>query len=112
MSFTSENTAQNFPFSYDEVYDGLVKVLRQQKFKIKNEDRVIGRVTASAGMSLFSWGENLSLSIQRVDEGNTILSIDSSLKFGGNFTGGHRHRANFDKIIMALSKQLQSAPAG
>jgi len=108
MSFLDQSTTQKFPFSFEDVYGGLLEVLPKEGFSIKDEDKLIGRITASAGMSMFSWGENLSLSVQKVDEDSCIVGIDSSLKLGGNFTGTHRHQKNFDKIIMSLSKYLQS----
>jgi len=85
----SQATQQKFPFSYEAVFDGLVKVI------------------PSAGMSLFSWGENLTLVVEKIDENSTIIGIESALKFGGSLAGSHRHQKNFDKIIAALSQNLQ-----
>ena len=107
MSFSSQATQQRFPFAYDAVFDALVKVLPSVDMSVKTTDKVIGRITASAGMSLFSWGENLTLIVEVMDASNTNVGIESALKLGGNFTGAHRHQKNFDKIIYALSQRLQ-----
>ncbi|MBI3586385.1 MAG: hypothetical protein HY088_04570 [Ignavibacteriales bacterium] len=107
MSIASQATQQKFPFKYDQVFDGLVRVIPQTGLTLKSEDKVIGRITASAGMSLFSWGENLTIIIEKVDENSTLVGIESSLKLGANIAGTHRHQKNFDNIIQALSKYLQ-----
>lgn len=64
MSISSQATQQNFPFSYDAVFDGLTEVITKVGFKLKSADKVIGRISASTGMSLFSYGENLTLVIE------------------------------------------------
>lgn len=56
MSIASQATQQKFPFSYDAVFDGLVEVIPNLGMSVKSQDKLIGRITASAGMSLFSWG--------------------------------------------------------
>jgi hypothetical protein len=107
MSIASQATQQRFPFGYDQVFEGLTKVIPQLGMNLKSQDKVIGRITASAGMSLFSWGENLTLVVEKLDEKYTLVSIESSLKVGMNVAGVHRHQKNFDKIIEALSMHLQ-----
>lgn len=107
MSITSQATQQKFPFGYDSVFDGLVEVIPQVGLNLKSHDKVIGRCTASAGMSLFSWGENLTVIAEKIDENSTLVAIESALKFGANLAGAHRHQKNFDKIVAALSQHLQ-----
>lgn len=109
LSLASQSTNQRFPFAYDNVFANLLDVLDDLGMSVKSKDKVIGRVTASTGMSLFSWGENLTIVLQREGEGSTIVGIDSSLKLGTNIAGAHRHHKNFEKIISALSSRLQQA---
>lgn len=107
MSLSSQATQQKFPFSYEAVFNGLAKVIPSVGMSVKSQDKVIGRITASTGMSLFSWGENMTFIVEKIDENTTIIGIESSLKFGANIAGAHRHQKNFDKIITALSQDLQ-----
>jgi len=107
MSISSQDMQQKFPFPYDDVFDGICEVIPKLGFKLKSSDKVIGRVSASTGMSLFSYGENLTITVEKLDEG-TLVGIESALKVGLNFAGGHRHSKNFDKLIESLSKHLQS----
>ena len=107
MSFSSQATNQKFPFRYGEVFEGLVSVLPNAGLKVVSADKVIGRITAKTGMSLFSYGENVALIVERIDEQTTEVGVESSLKVGINVAGGHRHAKNFEKIISALSDHLQ-----
>ena len=107
MITSSQATQQKLPFPYDDVFDGICEVIPKLGFKLKSSDKVIGRVSASTGMSLFSYGENLTITVEKLDEG-TLVGIESALKVGLNFAGTHRHSKNFDKLIESLSKHLQS----
>jgi hypothetical protein len=109
MSFASQGTQQKLPFSYEVVFDGVVAVIPKIGFSLKSKDRVIGRITASTGMSLLSWGEDLAIVIEKVDDGRTMVAIESTLKDGMNVFGGNRHAKNFNKLIESLSSHLQSS---
>ena len=109
MSFASQATQQKFPFPYDAVIQGLASVLPHIGLKVKSVDPVIGRISASAGMSLFSWGENVTIVIERVEDNVTLVAMESALKVGFNAGGAHRHAKNFNKIIEALSRYLQQS---
>jgi hypothetical protein len=87
VNLASQQTQQRFPFPYDDVFAGLVAILPEAGMTVKSQDKVIGRVTASAGMSLFSWGESIAIVVQPLDEKATIVGIESSLKFGANVAG-------------------------
>ena len=104
VSFASQATQQKFPFPYDDVFNGLAQVLPALGMNVKEADKVIGRINASTGMSLFSWGENLSLIVEKVDESSCVVGIESGLKVSINAAGAHRHQKNFNNIISALSK--------
>ena len=107
MSISSQDTQQKLPFPYDDVFDGICEVIPKLGFKLKSSDKVIGHVSASTEISLFSFGENLTITVEKLDEG-TLVGIESALKVGFNLTGTHRHSKNFNKLIESLSKHLQS----
>jgi hypothetical protein len=107
MGFASQATNQKFPFPYDYVFDGLVFVLPHVGMQIVKADKLIGRITAKTGMTLFSYGENVTLIVERIDAAATGVRIESSLKVGFNVAGADRHARNFEKIITALSTHLQ-----
>ena len=106
MSISSQSTQQKFPYGYDQVFDSVIAMIPQIEFSLKSQDRTIGRVTASTGMSLFSWGENLTIVVEKVDSTTTSVGIESALKLGINVGGAHRHSKNFNKLIEAISEHL------
>lgn len=107
MSFASQSTQQQFPYSADLVFDVLEKAVENADMSIKKSDRNLRRATVSVGMSLFSWGETVSISVNKIDDESCVVAMDSSLKFGANVTGAHKHQKNFDKIIYSLSDLLK-----
>ena len=106
MSIASQATEQKFPFSYEAVFNGLVKVISDEGMEVKSRDKIIGRITATSGASAFSWGERLTFIVEKIDENSTNIRIESSLKFGASLAGSHRHQENFDEVISALSQYL------
>jgi len=112
MSFANQATEQKFPFPYDNVFDGLMETLPKAGFTVKSSDKLIGRIFFSAGWSLFSFGENLTIVVEKIDERTTKVGIQSALKLGMNVAGAHRHSRNFNKIITTLSSHLQLSGTG
>jgi WD40 repeat protein len=108
MGIADQQTQQKFPFSYDEVFDALLVILpRNWSWTLKSKDRLLGRLAVSTVGSFFSYGENLTIKLEKIDDSNTLLIIESSLKVGMNIAGAHRHMQNFETIIAGLSHYLQ-----
>lgn len=103
-----EITQQTFPYDFDSVFRALLLVIPQIGFVVKTSDPMIGRITATTGMSALSYGETVTMIIERVDGDNTRLRVESSLRVGFNIAGAHIHARNFNAIIGGLSRQLQS----
>ena len=91
MNFANQATEQKLPFPHDNVFDGLMETLPKSGFTVKSSDKLIGRIVFSTGWSLFSWGENLTIVLEKVDEQTTNVRIQSALKVGLNIAGAHRH---------------------
>lgn len=107
MGFANQSTQQQMPYPAALVYEKLLEVIPAVDMSIQNSDETLMRISVSVGLSIFSWGENVSIVVSQVDENNSLVSIDSSLKMSVNVTGAYRHQKNFDKIIYALSDALK-----
>lgn len=107
MSWTATETTQSFQFPQDEVFDGLVSILGPSGYKLEEQDRVIGRILTSTGMSGFSWGENITLLVRRTGDRATDLIVQSNLKVPFNLGGRRTNRRNAGRIIGALSHFLE-----
>lgn len=108
MGVGDQAREQRFPFSAEVVFAQLQSVLPQLGFKVREVDTLLCRITASTGVSLMSWGENLALAVNAQEENTCVLRIDSGVKIGMNFTGSHRNSKNIDTVIGGLSRALQS----
>lgn len=56
---------------------------------------------------MWSWGENLAMIVEKIDDNSALVGIESTLKLGLNTPGAHPHAKNFEKLIGALSLHLQ-----
>lgn len=106
MSFARQSCEHVFPHDYERVFSALVAAVERCGFKSMGQDKNIGSVTASVGMSAFSWGEKLSFNVYRVNESSTAVAISSALNVGVNIGGAHRHQGNFDAVIRAMGVEL------
>lgn len=106
MSYADKSMQHKFEYSYDVVYEALIKAVPTIGFKLGKYDKSIGCITASIGMSLFSWGENVSIIIDKIDDNSTLVSIKSKLKVSINIAASHRHQKHFNEIVMATNKYL------
>jgi len=106
MQLGSKSSQQKFPFDYPSVFSELLVVMQQLGMTIKTEDKIIGRITASTGVSWTSWGEKLTIVVENLGEKQTLVAMESSPKTG--IASVNKHQENFEKIIDALSKKLQN----
>jgi hypothetical protein len=111
MALGDAATEQHLPFPYDRVFDALIAALPETGFAVRSQDRVIGRVTASAGMSAFSYGENMSVQVRRIDDQSCVLILQSNLKVAANWGGASKNAKNAERIISAVSARLQGLPS-
>lgn len=112
MSSGSQTTEQKFNVPKDVVLEALKVVLPAIGIHPAKIDMYIGRIEASAGLSAFSWGEKISISVDEIDPGSSVVKIESSLKVAVNIPGNHRHSKNFNNIIFSLSEYLQKGERG
>jgi hypothetical protein len=102
----SRELQQKFPFPYDDVFNGICKVITKLGFELKSYDRVVGIVSASKGISFLTWGENLTITVEKLDEG-TLVGIRAAIN-ASPWDLYNINSKNIDKLIESLSKHLQS----
>lgn len=112
MAFLDHNGESEFPLPKELVYSAMCKAIPTIKgMKIKSADKLQGRIMVKAGVSLFSWGENIPIQLISVNENLTKVQITSSPKtgimFGGAFDMG-KNRKNIEEILNSTSRILSS----
>ncbi len=114
MAFLDHNGESEFPFKRDTVFDAVCKAIPQVSgMKIDNSDKLSGRIMVKAGVTLWSWGENIPIQLTSLSETKTKLQITSSPKTGVLFGGAMdmgKNRKNIEKIISKTSKILSTLP--
>lgn len=111
MSFLDHNGESEFPINKNQVFNAMCFAIPTIKgMKIQSADKLQGRILVKAGVSLFSWGENIPIQLSEVNENLTKVKITSSPKtgamLGGAFDMG-KNRKNIELILSATSQALQ-----
>jgi hypothetical protein len=112
MAFLDHNGESEFPISKDKVFDAMSRAIPTIKgMKIDNADKLQGRITVKAGVSLWSWGENIPIQLIELSENKTRVQITSSPKtgilFGGALDMG-KNRKNIETILSTTSRILSN----
>ena len=113
MAFLDHNGESEFPFSKDKVFDAMCLAIPTIKgMKIENADKLQGRILVKAGVSLWSWGENIPIQLSELSDTKTKVQITSSPKtgilFGGAFDMG-KNRKNIEQILSSTSRILSNS---
>lgn len=112
MALLDHNGECEFPFNRENVFNALCEAIPKiQGMKIDNADKLSGRILVKAGVSLFSWGENIPIQLIILSEDLTKVLIISSPKtgimFGGAFDMG-KNRRNIENILQMTSNVLSA----
>jgi hypothetical protein len=110
MAILDHNGESEFPFKRDTVFDAICKAVPTiSGMKLDNADKLAGRIMVKAGVTLWSWGENIPIQLTFISETKTKVSITSTPKtgvmFGGAFDMG-KNRKNIENILSETSKIL------
>ena len=105
----SERISVNCEFEH--AFDAIINAIKNmKKTKIKSANKVLGRIVIKTGMSLFSWGELLTVTLEAID-GKTKIEVISENKtfigtqgIGSQVTIGRKNKKNIDKLFNAISK--------
>lgn len=112
MAILDHNGESEFPFKKDLVFDTICESISKiDGMKIDNADKLSGRIMVKAGVTLWSWGENIPIQLTELSATKTKVQITSSPKtgvmFGGAFNMG-KNRKNIERILSETSKTLSS----
>jgi hypothetical protein len=110
MALLDHQGGADFPYARDDVFDALLKAIPFAGLKVDKHDRAAGFISAKAGVSLRSWGENIPITLTEASPGFTRVAITSTPKTGllggGAFDLG-KNRSNIEKILLRTSETLQ-----
>ncbi|MGE9314237.1 SHOCT domain-containing protein [Niabella sp. CJ426] len=112
MALLDHKGESEFPFKKDTVFHAICKAISVlDGMTIDSADQLTGRIMVKAGVSLFSWGENIPIQLLAVSSATTKVQITSTPKtgimFGGAFDMG-KNRNNIEKILTGTSRILST----
>lgn len=115
MSLVDHSGSVEYPYSKKTVFAAVMAAAKHiDGFELDSADEMSGHVTLKAGVSWSSWGENIPIQLISVSPVRTKVEIISTPKTGVLFGGANdfgKNRRNIEKIISAISAQLQGKPA-
>jgi Short C-terminal domain len=114
MALLDHNGESEFPFKKDTVFDAICKAVPSiSGMKIDHSDKLSGRIVVKAGISLWSWGENIPIQLSAISGVRTKVQITSAPKtgilLGGAFDMG-KNRKNIERILTVTSAVLSNTP--
>jgi hypothetical protein len=102
-----------FPFPKAVVFRALsVAVQNIRGMEVESKDAMACRIELKTGISAFSWGERVSISVGSSGDDSSVVSIGSGAKtiFGSATTHG-KNRQNVREILEQTSRVLQKSGA-
>ena len=111
MAILDNYTETEFPIEKNRVFDAMCQAILMIKgMKLETSDKLLGRILVKSGISLHSWGENITIQIKEIDENKTKVEIkslpirtvtkNSQADYGKN-------RKNIEVILSTTSNILQ-----
>lgn len=95
-------------YNIDTVYDAIIKgVDRLSNMSVRNANKITHSVTINVSMSLFSWGEQMTVSLNDISDDKTEILISSGSKLGTEIAANTKNRKNINELMDAMSMYLK-----
>lgn len=113
MALFDHNGESEFPFKKDTVFTAICEAVETiDGMKVDNADKLSGRIMVKAGVTLFSWGENIPIQLTSISDTKTKVLVTSTPKTNtmGFGLGGDmgKNRRNIEKILSETSRILST----
>jgi len=110
MGLTDKSLDFSLPFGKSKIIEAANTVVQKMKgFSIKSSNEMTGIMIIKTGASATSWGENITLSIDEINDQKSKISITSSSKTGilagGAFSP--KNQANIELLVNNISAHLK-----
>ena len=112
MGFLNHKGGAEYPYYKDDVFKAIVEVASKVKgLEVDKYDELSGHILIKERLSLWSWGQNILITVTEIVPGCTRVEIASTSKIRTLVFGRTRkNRANIEKIIEGTSRILSNKP--
>lgn len=94
-------------FNIDKVFDAIIRAAENLSgFKVKNSNRITHSITINISASFFSWGEQMTVSLNALSQDKTEIYFSSGSKLGTELVANTKNRKNIDNLMNAMSMYL------
>lgn len=110
MSLVDHSQDIVLDYPWESVFNAIETAIPKLKgMQISNVNKITKTISAKAGVSLFSWGENITITLIPIEDNKTKVSILSTPKTGIMFGGAMdmgKNLKNINTIINEATKYL------
>lgn len=109
FSGTWSNQARELVITHnmEKTTEIVLKAIHDVKsFKIKKVDSEENIIYVNVRMSMFSWGERLTVYLNKMDDNKTQLSFNSKSKLGTEIAANSKNKKNIEKLINAINQYI------
>ncbi len=99
-----------FGYDLNTVFGAVLQAASPAGLSVVNYDTVNGIINLSKGMSLFTWGESITVMMGVIPDGRTGLTIISSPNLGTEFAARSQNRKNAEALADQLCILLPGQP--
>ena len=100
----AKETSRTYEFPRDATYAALERAATRVGMKVKQSDPERGVVTATTGVTIWSWGERLEARVATVGPSATVVTVTIALKFQ-LFGWGQQQRVA-DGLLDEIEREL------
>ena len=104
-----KETSRTYEATTDATFQAVVRAVERVGMKVKEVDDTRGVVSATTGMTIWSWGERVDVRVVSATSSTTNVTVSIALKFQ-LFGWGQQQRVA-DGLLDEIGRQLVTAPA-
>ena len=109
MRIRSDGQAE-FPYPQPQVFQAAEQAITDiAHMKVVEADGSSSRITVSAGASLWSWGEKLTLAIDAEGDSTTLVHVTANPKLFTDVTAAPKDREDVQEILDGITRILDNS---
>lgn len=91
--------------SFDTVWDTVPKAINELGLRVTSKNRQEGCILAEKGITAFSYGENVAVFVEKVDDERTKVEVVSKKAMGTNIFAWNWEKPILDKLSEMLNSK-------
>jgi len=102
--FSVHACSRDYDTTKDEAFNEALNALKVLGFEIKKTDKTEGLIEAKKGASIWTWGENIKISVISLKKGCSVY-VESRVKY--QIVDYGKNRENVVKILTELNRRIK-----